>query len=300
MTRGEFIQGLGATACFAATGFATAGDGEKLPDAYAALQANIDLVTPADFAAYRMGTDAPKLDALKALDAAFDKVVAEVKATTVTDRPAVWLVYNMGVVVKTKESCFTIDLNHRKAAAVADLFDFALITHNHGDHYTEAFYAAMNGARKTVVSNFRDNYGVKDWAKEGGYTHGNKTFILRDVEVRTHVTDHNGYLVDFTSAMEVKIGDFVLLHTGDCSNIAKVNPACSAPDLWIVHPRCGTKVADGVAKFKPKKTVIAHLNELGHARDRWRWTWSDGFAEAAKAESAGSAAVVPLWGERIS
>ena len=299
MTRGEFIQGLGATACLAASGFATAGDKEALPDAYAKSQAEIDQVTPADFSAYREGTDEPSLAALKALDDAFDKVVSEVKATVVTDCPAVWLVYNMGIVVKTKRSCFAIDLNHRKAAAAAGLFDFALITHNHGDHYTEAFYAAMNGARKTVVNNFRDNYGVRDWRKDGGYTHGNKTFTLRDVEVRTHVTDHNGYLVDFTSAMEVKIGDFVLLHTGDCSNVDKVNPACSSPDLWVVHPRCGMDVADGVKKFRPKKTVLAHLNELGHARDRWRWSWTDGLAEAAKAEAAGSAGIVPLWGARI-
>ena len=300
MTRGEFIQGIGATACFAAAGCATVEVEGAPKDRYAASQDEIDLVTPADFDAYLAGKGSPKLAALKTLDDAFDKVVAEVKSMTVTDRPAVWLVYNMGVVVKTRESCFTIDLNHRKASAAAGLFDFALITHNHGDHYTESFYAAMNGARKTVVSNFKDNYGVKDWAKNGGYTHGNKTFVLRDVEVRTQVTDHNDYLVDFTSAMEVKIGDFVLLHTGDCSNIDKVNPVCPAPDLWIVHPLCGMKVADGVKKFKPKKTVIAHINELGHARDCWRWRWSDGLAEAANAEASGSAAVVPLWGERIA
>ena len=70
---------------------------------------------------------------LEKLEAAFEKVLREAQETTVTgDRPAVWSVYNMGYIVKTREAMFSIDLVHRRAVEFAPLLDFALITHNLG------------------------------------------------------------------------------------------------------------------------------------------------------------------------
>ena len=303
MTRGEFLKAAGSAAILAAAGDSF-GDGTAVGAKvdYAALQAEIDEVTPQDFKAYLDGEwdwfGLTRKAALQRLDDAFDKVLAEVKSTVVTDKPAVWLVYNMGVIVKTKEACFSIDLKHRRAPEIALLLDFALITHNHGDHFTEEFYKAMNGTGKTVISNFKDNYGTKNWSKDGGYTRAVKTFKIKDVEIRTSLTDHNGYLVDFTTVYEVRVGNYTVYHSGDCSNVAKLNPT-RRPDLWIVHPYCGLQTAEGVRKMKPRLTAMAHLNELGHARDRWRWTWADGFKAKSQAEEAGGAAIVPVWGERI-
>ena len=42
------------------------------------------------------------------------------------------------------------------------------------------------------------------------------------------------------------------------------------------------------------------VHELGHAKDRWRWTWAQGGKAKSKLEAAGFKAVVPLWGDRIS
>ena len=303
MTRGEFLKAAGSAAILASAGDSFGGErtiGAKVD--YAALQAEIDEVTTQDFKAYLDGEwdrfGLTRKAALQRLDDAFDKVLAEVKSTVVTDKPAVWFVYNMGIIVKTKETCFSIDLKHRRAPEIAPLLDFALITHNHGDHFTEEFYKAMNGAGKTVISNFKDNYGTKNWSKDGGYTRAVKAFRIKDVEIRTSLTDHNGYLVDFTTAFEVHVGKCTIYHSGDCSNVAKLNPT-RRPDLWIVHPYCGMKVESGVEKMKPQLTVMAHLNELNHARDRWRWTWEDGFKAKARVEKAGGAAIVPVWGERI-
>ena len=303
MTRGEFLKTAGSAAILAAAGDLFGSEtaiGAKVD--FAALQREIDEVSPQDLKAYLDGEwdwfGLARKAALQRLDDAFDKVLAEVKSTVVTDKPAVWLVYNMGVIVKTGETCFSIDLKHRRAPEIAPLLDFALITHNHGDHFSEEFYRAMNGAGKTVISNFKDNYGTKNWSKDGGYTRAAKTFRIKDVEIRTSLTDHNGYLVDFTTAFEVRVGKYAIYHSGDCSNVAKLNPT-RRPDLWIVHPYCGMKVEDGVEKMKPQLTVMAHLNELGHARDRWRWTWADGLKAKALAEEAGGAAIVPVWGERI-
>ena len=304
MTRREFVESAGATVALAVSGCSFPRGHRDFPCCdYAALQHEIDEVNPADFKAYLEGVEANRA-AFRRLDDAFLKVRDEVTRTVVTDVPAVWLVYNMGIVVKTRESVFSVDLMHRKAPEFEPLLDFAMISHNHNDHYTEAFYRAMNGAGKTVISNFKDNNGAANWRmggewwKRGGYTRAVKTFRIKDVEIRTTLTDHNGYLVDFTTAFEIRCGGYMLYHSGDCCNVGKLNPE-RQPDLWIVHPYCGMKADDGVRKFHPKLTAIAHLNEMGHARDKWRWAYEDGVKAADIVKAAGGKAIVPTWGARL-
>lgn len=276
-----------------------------------ALQREINEVSPADFKAYCQSgaplesyvpqAGEPRFAALRRLDAAFRKVVDEIHATKVAagGPPAIWHVYNMGFLVKTPQAFFSVDLQHRFAEELAPELDFALITHNHNDHYTRRFYEAMNNRlHKTVVSNFADNYGAHFAKNPGGFTRGGKALAFKDVRIKTSASDHNSYLIDFTMPFEVTVGNFRFFHTGDSQNIAKLNPA-DAPDLWMVHPYCGLNVADGVAKFHPKKTVIGHLNELGHAKDRWRFTYRDGRTQVAKVAAAGGVALMPLWGDRI-
>ena len=133
----------------------------------------------------------------------------------------------------------------------------------------------------------------------GGYTRAVKTFEFGDVKVRTTLTDHNDYLIDYTTAFEVTIGDFVIYHSGDCSNAKKLKPLCPNPDLWMFHPWSCMKPLDGARAVNPKLAVVAHLNELGHSKDRWRFTWAEGEGVRQKLEDAGFNAVVPLWGDRI-
>lgn len=306
MTRRGFLGGAGATAALASAGCASFSAAKPEPTCdIDLLQDEIAKLPPAEYVKYCKCGDTAGFAALERLDSAFDKVLREVKATVVVDSPAVWFVYNMGFVVKTKECCFSIDLRHVRAPELAPLLDFAIISHNHDDHYTEEFYQAMNRAGKTVINNFIDNYGAADWrkggpdwAKDGGYCRPAKAFRIRDVEIKTALTDHNGYLVDYTSTSEITIdGQYRIFHTGDCANVAKLNPAPN-PDLWILHPACGMKVEDGVKKFAPKLTVIAHLNELAHGTAS-RWTWRKGLAEVEKVEKLGGKACMPLWGDRI-
>ena len=274
-------------------------------------QREIDDIVPAEWKRYLQSGMAlgeaegalvrKRLPALQRYEEAFDKVLAEIKQTEVSARPAVWLVYNMGIVVKTPQSLFSVDLHHRRAQLLAPFLDFALITHGHADHYTEVFYETMNRwERKTVISNFKDNYGAyRTSGRVGGYTRAIKTFEIGDVKVRTMLVDHNEYLVDFTTAFEITIGDFVIYHSGDCYNAGKLAPECPNPDLWVFHPRCGMSPVSGAKAVNPKLSVIAHLNELGHAKNRWRWTWADGVNVQKELEAAGFAATVPVWGTRI-
>ena len=278
-----------------------------------ARQAEIDAISPSEFAAYwkpgvqlepdRLSEAVAKFPVLGRLEAAFEKVFREVKETVVTDadHPAIWYVYNMGLVVKTPKTLFSIDLHHRRAEEFAPLLDFALITHNHNDHYTERFKIAMDrGQRKPVVNNFFDNYGVKDRAL-GGYTRAQmKIFQYGDVKIITGLCDHNSYLIDYTTPFEVRVGKFTLFHSGDCSNQDKLH-VCRQPDMWVFHPYCGMNPAKSCQEVvHPKLAVIAHLQELGHAKDRYRWTYRDGLNMKAKIEAAGFAAKMPLWGERLA
>ena len=305
INRREFIGGA------LAAGLVPSMRGAEQQADLASFQREIDDITPMEWWNYSLkGTSLgekegaairARLPALQRYEDAFDKVLAEIERTKVTGRPAVWFVYNMGFVVKTAKSLFAIDLHHRRAELLAPKLDFALITHNHGDHYTERFYKAMDGReKKTVVSNFADNYGARYGGRHpGGYTRAVKTFEFGDVKVRTTLTDHNAYLVDFTTAFEITVGDFVIYHSGDCANAAKLRPECPNPDLWMFHPRCGMKPVDGARAVNPKLAVVAHLNELGHAKNRWRWTWADGERARQELADAGFNAVVPLWGDRI-
>ena len=152
-------------------------------------QHEIDEVTPNDFVSYwKMGSEVrhpavlvytARFKAINRLEKAFDKVFEEVRTTVVEDmnRPAVWYLYNMGLIVKTPKTVFSIDLHHRRAEEFAPFLDFALITHNHTDHYTERFKDAMDRVqRKPVVNNFFCNYGAAD-RKLGGYTRAKKKIL---------------------------------------------------------------------------------------------------------------------------
>ena len=161
-----------------------------------ARQLEIDTITPKDFKAYYMpGSQMEpecltkhlaQFPVLERLEAAFDKIFREAQDTVVTDinRPTIWYVYNMGLVIKTPKTLFSIDLHHRRAEEFAPFLNFALITHNHNDHYTERFKVAMDrGQHKPVVNNFFDNYGVKN-RKLGGYTRArSKTFQYEDIKI---------------------------------------------------------------------------------------------------------------------
>jgi len=298
-TRKDFLMGASALSGAALAGCATAPRAEIVHtrdlDAW---QRETDLVTPDVYARYLAGRQDPAAYAsLAKLESGFARVLAEIPTADVSQHPAVWLVYNMGVVVKTKESLFAVDLVHRRAAELAPMLDFALVTHNHSDHCHRGLYRALDGAGKTVVSNFLDNYGVKDWRKAGGFTRAEKVFQLKDVEIRTSLTDHNAYLVDFTTAFEIRVGDWRMYHSGDCSNVAKLNPVWGRPDLWVAFPGCGIDIAAGERKLRPKQMSFGHLWELGH--DSGRLTTPMVKAARAKVQAEGGNVTVPLWGERI-
>lgn len=302
MRRGEFLK---CAAGAAAAGLCPALHAEE--DAMAIWQRETDMVSADVYKSYLDDGDTRSLVSLEKLEAAYKKVVREMDETEVGDIPAVWSVYNMGYVVKTRNSTFSIDLVHRRDAELASKMDFALITHNHADHWREGFYRAMNGSGKTVVSNFLDNSGAADKRRpgsslkeNGGYTRARRTFLIKDVEIRTSLVDHNEYLVDFTTAFEIRVGDWLLYHTGDCGKGSeeKLGTTWGRPDLWLFFPGCKINVAEAIRNVQPKRVVFGHLWELSHATGRLtepriRRALSD-------AKPICEQTAVALWGDRVS
>ena len=46
--------------------------------------------------------------------------------------------------------------------------------------------------------------------------------------------------------------------------------------------------------------MIGHLQELGHPKERFRWTYRNGLDEKRRIEeTGGTPAIMPLWGDRI-
>ena len=253
---------------------------------------------------------------LRRYDDAFRKIVDEVRQTNVEgDKPAIWYVYNMGVIVKTRKSLFSIDLCHRLAPTIADKLDFAIISHNHLDHYTRAFYRAMDGRHKTVIQNFECNYGAalhvvdgKLAGLQGGYSYGECKYDIGDVTVRTYVSDHNPILRKFVMPVEVHVGDFTILHNGDTFNVQDLRPT-RTPDVWIHHAWCWggcykreewgqSETMRGIRAFHPRLAVVSHHQELSHTQPGRR-TFKAAFDRKTAAEESGTPAVVPFWGDRI-
>ena len=240
-----------------------------------------------------------KYPPLKWYDHAFDKVLAEFRETRVEGgTPAVWYVYNMGIVVKTKACAFSIDLCHRKAALFAPLLDFALITHNHDDHYTREFVSAMGRAKKAVRSNFIltwDNYSRDERAEK---TYG-------DVRVVTTAADHNGHLPKAISCFECHIksaGDFVIFHSGDCCRADHLAPTVGEPDLFFGHCAIGLDFKKAWQTTMPAKLMLpVHHQELGHLGGPWRCVAFD--EEPRHVINAlrplGANVAMPVWGDRI-
>ena len=253
---------------------------------------------------------------LRRYDEAFRKVVDEVRRTNVDgDRPAIWYVYNMGVIVKTRKSLFSIDLCHRLAPTIADELDFAIISHNHLDHYTRAFYRAMDDRHKTVIQNFECNYGAalnivdgKLADTVGGYSYGECKYDIGDVTVRTYVSDHNPILRKFVMPVEVHVGDYTILHSGDTHDVQNLHPV-HTPDIWIHHAWCWrgcfersewgqSETMRGIRAFHPRSVVVSHHQELGH-KPEGRCSFRAAFDRKTAAEESGTPAVVPFWGDRI-
>ncbi len=287
-------------------------DDEARADAFRVLQASIDAMAKKEpyneFLAGGMGWGEADLERfydqyppLWWYDHAFDRVLESFLSTEVKGPvPAVWYVYNMGVIVKTRECAFSIDLCHRKAPLFAPHLDFALITHNHGDHYTGPYFAALARAGKPICSNFYlslDNYSRAEVSEKR----------YGDVLVRRTAADHNVHLPLAVTCYECLIGDekqpYTIFHSGDACASGQLAPSVAHPDLFLGHCAVGLNIVEAYKTTMPAKTLYPiHHQELGHLGGPWRCVsfYDEPLHIVADLRQLGAKAAVAAWGDRLA
>ncbi|MCQ2379987.1 MAG: SGNH/GDSL hydrolase family protein [Victivallaceae bacterium] len=234
---------------------------------------------------------------LEFYDKAVDRIIADLKSTPAPENGAVaWHLYNMGYVIRTPRATFGIDIKHRRGCELVKYLDFALVTHNHGDHYTIDFFNEMSRNKKQVISSFHP---------ASGYGRGRRTISIGDVLIETFDTDHNRTLPGFITCYRITCGSGkgapVILHTGDSCYDRQIN--AGSVDVHIVHPRVGLCEPRLAKKMAPKSIWFSHIGEMGHCPPSiWRpIKFSEAYydAEIMAKDGVKSSFRVPLWGEKI-
>ena len=230
------------------------------------------------------------------LHQSFEKVRKELSKTKVKEGTvAVWLLYNMGYIVKTPTATFAIDLYSKYTDRLLDVIDFGMITHAHGDHNNRAFTEGMAKRGKPVLAAF-DIKDVEEMRVEDG-----GVYKFGDITVRVTIGDHNKKkLRNFVASYEVDCGantnNTVIYHTGDSCDYKQLNPSGQV-DIFIPHMRVGLNIQSAIDKFHPRHVFLSHLQELGHRITKWRWTFDDALKDKKRLKH--DHLWIPCWGERV-
>lgn len=199
---------------------------------------------------------------------AFDKLIDELETVDVQQgNTRVWLLYNMGFVVKTPTACFGIDVDHRLAVQLEPYLDFLCITHNHGDHANKELMDAMNSKGKPVISNF--------YEKSQDYFSTEATsYQIGDITIRTDISDHlrDPKLANFVTLYRIDCGEssgnFSMLHCGDSGfNPERFENVQGPVNLLVLRwgaPRENDIIGDERGQVQPDYAVLSHLIELRH------------------------------------
>lgn len=264
------------------------------------MQQYMDKISAEEFERYLVSPEPErrkmeKGTALRFYQRSLEKLVKEIPSTRVENGTvAIWLLYNMGYVVKTPSHCFAIDLKHPEAERLVPFIDFLMITHDHDDHYTDALNKAMIEAGKPVFSNFdKPDYAMTN---------------LRDVrelevdglKIQTELTDHNKNKPEFVITYYVDCGDDTgnvrFYFVGDSFNWRQLNPP-QPVDIFVPHIRVGLNLYKAANNIQPNWVLASHLLELGHPLGKYRWSYSCGLAAAY--EIYRDNVYVPVWGDKI-
>jgi hypothetical protein len=237
---------------------------------------------------------------------AFDRILEEVKSEPVEEgKVVIWMLYNMGYIVKTSSGCFGIDIYHRWAEKLAPSLDFLCITHNHQDHYNKELMQAMFDAHKPVLSNY--------FKKESGYEYTStrdNQYVIGGFSIKTAITNHNETAEgkDFVTVFRIDCGkdtgNFTLLHVGD----SNYKPSQFTNVLGHVHvlipryaPNALTEnniIGTGTGKIQPDYVLLSHILELSHdGVEGSRWPLDMALERASKIDCENT--YVPMWGEKL-
>ena len=232
---------------------------------------------------------------------AFDSVIYQVKNTKVEKGTVViWLLYNMGIVVKTPSGCFGIDINHRWAEKLEPYLDFLCVTHNHEDHKSIELMEAMNSHGKPVLSNFFK-------ASDKYYSTTSESYNIGKFSIHTDISDHNTKLLNFISVFRIDCGDdtgnFSILHCGD-SNFNPMQFIHVQGPVNLAILRFGAKEENNIlgmgdGQVKPDYAVLSHLIELRHRINESPHRVSIITALDHLSQINCEQTILPFWGEKL-
>ncbi len=276
--------------------------------AFKDIQKYADECTSTMFSTYLAGSDALAASLQKTIPAifcynqAFERVLEGLK----NDKPAsgeayIYMLYNMGYVVKTSSGSFGIDIFHRRGAELAPYLDFYGITHIHQDHRSLPLAEAMKELGKPVLQNFLD-------ASEYSYTSQvDKDYTIGSFKIHTFITSHNNGTTNVpVTVFKVDCGavggNLILMHSGDSNFLPEEYESVKDADIDVYIPRYApnalteNNVIGSV--FNPKYVLLSHILELTHADpSSSRWTLEQGLERASKLNC--SQTYMPFWGERM-
>lgn len=268
-----------------------------------------DSFSKASFGQYLKATDEASVDMeyttpiLYSYGRAFDKVLDEVKNTQVPNgSAAVWLLYNMGFVVKTPSATFGIDVDHRWAEKLEPYLDFLCVTHNHVDHAHIKLMDAMNKKGKPVLSNFYD--------KDKTYLSKAPTnYTIGGIKIRTDITDHlrDPALPKFVTVFRIECGadagNFSMLYSGDSgfrpTEFVNVEGPVNLAVLRWGAARENDILGTGSGQVKPDYAILSHLIELRHdpyPNGQASITQTLVHLPNVKCDNT----IIPFWGEKMT
>lgn len=232
----------------------------------------------------------------------FEKILNEVKTTKVKKgTTAIWMVYNMGFVVKTPSGCFGIDIDHRYAEKLEPYLDFLCITHNHGDHYNIKLIEAMKKNGKPILSNFckEDEEYLSTIATE---------YKIGDFKISTDISDHlrSPELNDFVTLFRIEAGEdsgnFSMLHCGDSGFLPERFKNVQGPvNLLILRwgaPRENDILGVGEGQVQPDYALLSHLIELRHRPyPHGQASITQTLKHLPNVECDNT--IIPFWGEKM-
>lgn len=231
----------------------------------------------------------------------FDKVLKEVESTQVeSGTTVIWMLYNMGYVIKTSQGCFGVDLCHRYAEKLEPYLDFMCVTHNHSDHYNTDLINKMFEKNKPVISNY---------LKKGqGYPYtipATSTLTIGSFTLTTNLTNHNeATLKNFVTTFQIDCGSdgggLVLMHAGDSNYRPEQYSIVKPVNIFIARYAPNALTENNVigSTVKPKYVFLSHILELAHAGvDESRWPIYMGLNRASQINCENT--LLPFWGEKL-
>ena len=231
---------------------------------------------------------------------AFEKALNDIKEAKPANGEAyIWLMYNMGYVIKTSEGAFAVDIFNRRAAELEPYIDFYCMTHIHNDHKSIALADAMVKAGKPVLSNFYDS---ADMSEE------DKDYTIGSFKIHSFITKHNNSATSNVPVTVYKVdcgqagGNLVVMHSGDSNFTASEFESVKDAKVDVYIPRYAPEALTENrvigAVFKPTYVLLSHIMELTHKDVAGsRWTLELGLERASKLNC--DKTYMPFWGEKL-